>query len=256
MEFGELKFNITNILAESIISKNKEYKKIARKLFSLIKENKELRTQYKIYSTIERLSPNDKDYNTLIIKEGVDTIKNLNQEKLFKVNKILQKEIDEVKKSLNFVYDGKIKELHDTFQKLAKSKKLSENINYYKKINTLLTEQVIVEKNDMGKVVPNSILLNVSMEKFNKKYNDVCESTKEAIHSILTNDDNTKETLLNKVKKECLELVNKSINENEDLTVKNTLLDTKEKLIEMSYQTNNFKSDIIKLITLKEDLSE
>lgn len=256
MEFGELKFNITNILAESIVSKNKTYKKVASKIFSMIKENKELRTQYKTYTTIEKLSPNDGEYNTLIIKEGVDNLRGLNKEKTNKANRILQKEVDDIKNSLSFAYDGKIKELHDTFQKLVKSKKLSENVNHYKKINSLLTEQTKMETNNRGNLIPNSILLNVSMDKFNKKYTDLSETTKEVISSLLKNDDKAKENVLKKIKTECLEKVNDCLKENDDIEIKGKLLDTKERLIEMTYDNETFKSDVIKLINLKEDLSE
>ena len=76
--FGNIKDTFNSILAESIIKRDEEGKKLFNVYLKTLKENTELRQQYLIYKNLTTKSFNDgveaKDY----IKENINLLKGLN----------------------------------------------------------------------------------------------------------------------------------------------------------------------------------
>jgi len=87
--FGTIKDTFNNILAESIIRKNKNGQKLFGSFLKLLKEDKILKTQYYIYKNLQTPKFNNDVDAKFYIKENINLLKELNKEKIVKGNKKL-----------------------------------------------------------------------------------------------------------------------------------------------------------------------
>ena len=93
------------------------------------------------------------------------------------------------------------------------------------------------------------------VNRFNDRYSELTESEREIFKTILESTDETKEELYTNTIKECIELVNnkmKNDNTRGELELYESLLTLKENLLNRKYIKESFESDIIKIIELKE----
>ena len=248
--FGKIKQIYNNLLSESIVSKNKDTRKVFSKYLRTIRENKALRTQFLVYNNIEnKVGDNEFKINEFI-KANLSLMESFDKNELKKLNEGL-------------------------FKALPKGIKLTDS-NLYESINTLIftkkspkTIDIIIDatnniveyiKGNKGKVVnenkselPPSLLTAIYVDKYNEKYSDLDESTLKLVKTILESDEVGKETLFNEIKKECVTLVNNKLSEGEE---KEKLLAVKEKLLDMSYINESHIEDISSLIELKNTLTE
>ena len=89
--FGKLKESFNNILAESIVKKNDEGKKIFQKYIKMLKENEILKSQYIIYDNLENGNFNDSSEALEYVKESIDVLRSYSKEDILNANKELSK---------------------------------------------------------------------------------------------------------------------------------------------------------------------
>jgi hypothetical protein len=254
--FGKIKTTFNTLLAESLAGGKETNKKIFGQFVRAIKESEILRTQFNVYYAIEKKSEVDAFKSSEYVKESINLLKKFKVEKILEENKKLTSILEKNKITLIEGYEKE--ELHENISNLIFNKTNGKNIDMMveslsKVVNYVNTNVVIItEKNE--KLIPNSILIGMLTDKFNEKYDDLTNETKEIIKISLSGTDDDKKNVLLKTKNECIELINDSLNES-DVNIKSKLLDVKDYILRMEYVSENYISDITKMIELKEDLT-
>lgn len=255
--FGKIKTTFNTLLAESLADGNETNKKIFSQFVKSIKESSILRTQFNVYYDIESKSEVDSFKSSEYVKESIKLLKKFDNKKILEENNKLVSILTKNKISMVKGYDKE--SLHENITNLIFNKPNGKNIDLmveslsnvvdYVKNNTI----VIQEKND--KLIPNSILISMLADKFNEKYENLTNETKEIIKISFSGTEDDKKNILFKTKNECIELINTNLNESSDINIKSKLLDVKDSLLRMEFISENYISDITKIIELKEDLS-
>lgn len=253
--FGVLKTMFNNLMIESISSKNEQNKKLFREYVNAVKSDKVLRDQFLVYNNIEnKCEVNESKANNFVMA-NIDSL-----------NIYTKKELEEANQKLVNILEGveisvEESEIYKNISDIIYTETTLDNIE--NRLDLIESVKNYVINNDVKsmvkentELVPNSMLLNISVEKFNDKYSELSESVKSVLKTIIESDDDGKINLLKNLKKECLSLVNEHLNETSNSDIKNALLDTKERILDLEYTNESFIADINRLITLKEDLSE
>lgn len=254
--FGKIKHNIYAIVSEGIVSKDLTKKNILKEYIATIKGSEILRTESKIYFNIENKSQNSEYLATEYIKENINLLSKFSKKEILKENKKLFKLL-EGQDTVDF-YDkfG----LHDNIHNLIVTEKTPDTINNIVESTNVIKEYVnlniIKEERIKEDLLPNSILSKFLIEKYNQKYSSLDENDAEFVKSILENDETKQETVLSNLKKDIMVNINESIEDTDDINVKSKLLDVKNRLIETTYLKENFSENVIKLISLRENLKK
>ena len=102
--------------------------------------------------------------------------------------------------------------------------------------------------------LPPSVLTKMAINRFNLKYSDITESEKKIIKSVLNGTEESKKDVYINLKKECIELIDNRLTENSDLDMKDRLLKVKDKLLRMTYNSDDYVGDIGKVYQLKQSV--
>ena len=142
---------------------------------------------------------------------------------------------------------------------LTKTKKTPSNID---KLNTSTNNivRLMLEKEDEVVVkesldIPPSIITKLAVDKFNNRYSNISESEKEIIKTILNGNDEDKLNTFIKLKKGCIETIDKKLDESSDIDLKDKLLRVKDKLLNMVYNKEDSVNNISSVYELKESIS-
>ena len=250
--FGYIKDTFNNILSESLLNKNDEGKKLFTKYVQTLKEDTNLKNEYLIFKNLTTKkfdnSSDAKDY----IKENIEILKTINSTKGIKKLTSLLGDTELVKENEE-IYNH-IDILRNTDKTPSTIEKIQESINYIKE--EMLKEET-VEINEYETVdVPPSVLTKMAVNRFNLKYQDISESEKEIIKTILNGDEEEKQNVYSNLKNECIDIIDNRLNENSDLELKDKLLKVKDKLLRMSYSKDSFETDIDNVYNLKNSVVE
>ena len=252
INFGYIKDTFNNILSESVLTKNAEGKKLFTKYLQTLKENESLKQEYLIFKNLTHKKFNNeidaKDY----IKENIKLLKLNNPSK-------------GIKKLISILGERKIttenREIYNHIDFLRNTKtspttieKIQKSINFIK--NNMLKEEVEVKSEFEGVDVPPSVLTKMAVNRFNLRYEDISESEKEIIKTVLNGNDVEKKNIHSDLKNECIDIIDKRLDENSDLDLKDKLLKVKDKLLRMSYNDESFPTDINNIYNLKTSVSE
>ena len=251
--FGNIKDTFKNLVIESVIKKDNKGKKLFSKFLKTIKENKTLKDQYLIYSNLQNTKFDTETEAREFIKENISLLKKLNFLDIDEGNEFF----------MDLLKGNKIIKENDSFYKnitfLVETKKTPSNI---KKINESINNivKLMLEKEEIEEVVtetlnlPPSVLTKLAVNKFNSKYSNISESEKEIIKTVLNGNNNKKEEIFNKLKRECISSIDTKLNESSDLDLKDKLLKAKDKLLNTNYSLNTFSTDISKIYNLNESI--
>jgi succinate dehydrogenase flavin-adding protein (antitoxin of CptAB toxin-antitoxin module) len=99
------------------------------------------------------------------------------------------------------------------------------------------------------------MLSSILVEKYNERYSELTESTKEALKVLIESTDEEKIEVYNKINRECIDLIDSKLVES-DLDTKDRLLKVKDKLLRNTIEINEeFPKNISKLVELKVTLN-
>ena len=251
--FGNIKDTFKNIVVESVLRKDKEGKKVFSKFLKTLKENKTLSDQYLIYKNLQTKKFDDGGQAREYIKENITLLRNLNEGHIQKGNDYflkLLKGVKIIKENDSFYND---------ISYLTKTKKTPSNID---KLNTSTNNivRLMLEKEDEVVVkesleLPPSIITKLAVDKFNNRYSNISESEKEIIKTILNGNDEDKLNTFVKLKKGCIETIDKKLDESSDIDLKDKLLRVKHKLLNMTYSKEDSDNNISSIYELKESIS-
>ncbi len=247
--FGKIKNTFNTILAEAITDKDETKKSLFKSYIKILKENKILKTQFDIYTKIEKMVEENQFKAEKKINRIIESIREFEHKAIIEANKKLVDLISDKE-----IENYKSEELHENISNLILSvdvdtyfDSLYETIEYTKK-NTIKEEV-------KGNGVPNELLAKLAVDKFNDAYTELDESTKKAVKVIVEGNDETKESLFNNTIKECISLINDKLKDS-DINIKESLLAAKENLLDRIYNNNTFENDIAKILNLKNDLNK
>jgi hypothetical protein len=256
--FGKIKNAFSEILAEGIASNDVAKKKLFKKYIKALKESNILKTQFLVYENIENVIENDQFSANLIVSENISLLNKFNKKNILSENEKLISLSEDVKNRLEESYDEKLSNLHESISNLVFLDKNTKTVNEIaKNIKNVLDyittnkEKVVNESYD----IPNSMLSSILVEKYNERYSELTESTKEALKVLIESTDEEKIEVYNKINRECIDLIDSKLVES-DLDTKDRLLKVKDKLLRNTIEINEeFPKNISKLVELKVTLN-
>ena len=141
--------------------------------------------------------------------------------------------------------------LYEAINTLLKpTNKPSYNIKRQKAIN--LIENYINKEQNNCNFEKKDEDVDKKIASFDEIYLDLTDEEKEILESTLQENDVEKRKLLfDKTKKECLDKINEEIKNNNDINVKEKLLNAKEMLLDMEFEEGTFVEKILKLYEFK-----
>ena len=254
--FGKIKYTYNTLLAEGI-SKNSSKEKVAfKKYIKTVKESAVLKTQFDVYYNIENKIESDKFKAAEYVNECILLLDKFTKKEIKEANEKLAEPI--INESLSYGDELKLK-LHENINTLISTKKTSKNIDVIVEAKNEIVDYILnnkkVESINGGYGLPNSVLSEIAVEKFNEEYAELTESEKEVISIMVGSNGDEQESLYKKNIKECLDLINKKLSESSG-NMKEKLLATKETLLEKGYNKETFLSDVSKVLELKNTLTD
>lgn len=249
--FGNIKDTFNNILSTSIMNKDEEGKKLFSTYVKTLKEEASLKNEYLIYKNLTTKKFDDENEAKYFIKENIKLLKNNDSvEAIKKLETILGDK--EIVKENEEIYSH-IDVLRNTELTPKTIEKIQESLKY---VSTKMLEKVVIEENEFdGVEVPPSVLTKMATNRFNLKYQDISEGEKEIIKTILNGNDEDKKEVYNNLKTECIDIIDKKLNENVDLDIKDKLLKVKDKLLRMTYNPDEYVKDINNVYELKNSVA-
>jgi hypothetical protein len=254
--FGKIKYTYNTLLAEGI-SKNSSKEKVAfKKYIKTVKESAVLKTQFDVYYNIENKIESDKFKAIEYVNECISLLDKFTKKEIKEANEKLAGPI--INESLS--YDNGLKsKLYENINTLILTKKSTRTIDVIVEAKNEIVDYILnnkkVESIDGGYGLPNSVLSEIAVNKFNEEYSELNESEKELISVVIGSNGTEQEGLYKKSVRECLDLINKRLSESSG-NIKEKLLATKETLLEKEYNVETFLNDVSKVLELKNTLTD
>jgi len=249
--FGKIKNTYNSILVESISNKN-DNKNLFKNYIKLIKNNEILKEQFLIYTNIENKIESDRFKATEYVKESINLLNKYSKLDIADANAKLVTHI-----LYEFDVDYDKNELHEAITTLIFTDKNAKSLDKIMESTDVVVNYILNNKpkeinEDLN--VPNSLLLSLSVDKFNDEYDDISESEKKVIQAVLTNDISEREVMFKEFIQECLTSVDGKLIEEGDITIKEKLLNVKDKLMKFNFNNDTYQNDMSKLLVLKNSL--
>lgn len=256
--FGLIKTIYEDLMVDALVTESKLNKSLYNKFVNRLKSNKIMKTQFEVYNLLEEINESvNEDNLNFYIKECISLLDGISRDEIIKENLKTFKPILENFPELEFK-DYPEKNLHESIAELIFTKKNSKTINSLIKHTNVIKESLlsnknlIKEKEENVKIIPNSTLTKLMVEKFKEKYSSFNQIEAVTFMSLIKEEPLLKEETFNFVLKECIARVNVKIETEPSL--KETLLKVKEKLLTDNFLEENYKTDILKLVDLFNDL--
>ncbi len=251
--FGKLKNTFNELLAEGLFKNNSESKSIFKKYIKAIKENEIIKTQFLVISNIENKIESSREKATEFVKENIALFSKFDNKSILEANQKLSKFI-----GLNEDVDYKHKDLHENITKLIFTKRTPKTVDTIVEATSAIVDYIV---DNREKVIteaiglPNSMFMNLLVEKYNEKYSNLSESEKEILKSLIDSTDETKKEVYMKTLRECIDLVNENLKDS-DAQTKEKLLNVKDRLLNDTSEINeDYFKNISKLVELKSSLT-
>lgn len=249
--FGKIKNAFNSILVEGMIKKDDSKKLLFKNYLKTLKENEILKTQFLVFSNIEnKIEPNE--YRaTEFVKENLALFNKFNRLDIIQANfKLCESIVLEETEYGNH-------ELHDNLTKLIFEVKTPTNIDYILEAQNFVVNYIMNNKaKEVNEKIdlPMSMVSSVFVDKYNEKYGSLSESDREILKTILDSTEEEKKIVYSKTIRECIDLIDIKLKDS-DLEAKDKLLKVKDKLLNDKQEiTENFISNISKLVELRSSL--
>ena len=254
--FGEIKETYNKLYLESFSNKDAKKKKVFEYYISKLKESKILREEFDCYNAIQNVGFQSELDSQIFIEGNLDVIRSISRVELNDIHNDL---INNLKKNGYSLVNSE-NEVVSLFEDVLNTEKTSKNLTKITesiiKLRKILVKEGSLETNEENIVaLPTNVLSNLMVNKFNSKYSELDETTKKVIKVSLNGSEEERSELFNSTLKECIELVNGKLKESSnDLELKDKLLQTKERLLGMSFSKETYIENLTKLVELKNNL--
>lgn len=252
--FGEIKNIFNSLLVEAITTNNENKRKLFQEYVRAIKGNEILKTEFLIYNNIEEKVEMNEQKATMFVHENINILNKYSKKEILEANKILSSKL--LKENKLPLTDNKLSNLHNDISNLIFTKKSTKSIDSIIESTTNIVDYIKNNKiNEVNEVnpLPNSILSNIVVDKFNDRYCDLSEDEKKVLKTILKSNEEDKVKLYETITRECIDLVDINLIES-DIDAREKLLTVKDRLLRSKYNTNTFINEISKLVELKTNL--
>lgn len=254
--FGKIKNYFNTLMVEAIATKDNEKRELFKEYVRAIKNDEILKAQFLVYDNIENKIEENEHRATEFVKANIDVLKKYTKEQIAEANVKLATPIlveQELPESEN-----ELAQLHEDITTLIFTESNADNVDEIVEslvgIVDYIKENEIVEENDnVG--LPTSVLANIAVDKFNERYSELNEDEKDVLKRIIESDDEGKKEIFESLSRECIDLVDQNLVES-DIETKEKLLQVKDRILRLEYDSNSFVTDVSRLIELKGDLSE
>jgi hypothetical protein len=240
--FGKIKESYNKLYLESFSTKDNKKKKVFEYYISKLKESKILKEEFNCYNGLQKETFQNEMDSQIFIEESLNIIKSLDKNELNKIHDDLINKLNENGYPLIELENETISLFEDILNLERKYKNLNKITESIIKLRKGLVKEGFQESN-MEKTVtlPTNLLSNLMVNKFNSKYAELDENTKQIIKVSLSGNEEDRSKLFNSTLKECVESVNNKLKESaNDLELKDKLLQTKERLLEMSFNRETY----------------
>lgn len=253
--FGKIKETYNKLYLESFSTKDDNKKKIFEYYISKLKESKILKEEFNCYNALQNGSFQSELDSQLFIEGNVNIVKSLDKNELDQIHTDLTNKLNENGYSLIESENEIISLFEDILNLERKYKNLNRITESIIKLRKTLVKESSQEEKEETIALPTNVLSNLMVNKFNSKYSELDENTKQIIKVSLNGSEEERSMLFNSTLKECVELVNNKLKESaNDLELKDKLLQTKERLLEMSFNNDTYIENLTKLVELKNNL--
>ena len=255
--FGKIKNAFYNILIESIVNKDENKKAIFSSYLKALQENKILKTECFVYSNLEDKSEINEAKSYEFIRTNLEFLKAFKKTDIEAANDLLVEKLGKFKKRIEKPYDTKKSKLHEEISKIIFTSKNPKNIDIIdESIGNIVS---YIKENEPKTVlkenlVPTNALATIAINKFNSKYSELNEDERKLVKAMSSTDDKAKEDIQKEIVTECVDLIDVKLTEEIDIETKEKLLNAKDKLLRVKYNSNNYFEDVNKLISLKNGL--
>jgi hypothetical protein len=254
MNFGYIKdYYVLNYINSKIENKkNDEFSFFLKTL----KENKDLNQYFKYLSNIDRLVEiEDKFEKSLILNEVLESINKLDKNRI-------KEGVLKLSKDINFEYVDNDKNIvYENLEKIIFNKKIDlfESVNLKKEIVESFLYKEIKIDNDIPVITESNELdnlINLCVEKYNERYKEIDNESVKVLKSLLENNYNEKLVIHSSLKEKSINKIDKLLKESEDSELKVKLLESKIKIIEMSFSEKNINNTIKEMFYFNNELEE
>jgi len=254
--FGQIKETYNKLYLESFSTKDIKKKDVFKFYVNKLKTSDILKEEFECYNSIQNSFFKSELDSQIFIEENINIIKNIDQNLLNDLHVELLKKIKDSGYELVESADEKIILFETLLNLEKKSKNLTKITESITKLrSSLVKEDIQTEDENVNISLPTNVLSNLLANKFNSKYADLDENTKNIIKVSLNGSEEVKNELFNSTVKECVELVNNKLKESQnDLELKDKLLQTKERLLDMSFNEETYIENLTKIVDLKNNL--
>jgi hypothetical protein len=259
MNFGTIKDIFASQLVESQISGDEKGKNLYKKFIKLMTEDEILKSQFIVYKNIENKYFDSEVNASEYVKENISALKRYSIEDIEKSNKKLITLLESNGVELT---PESYRKLHKSIHTLVSEEKSATNVNkIHESFETvkdwLMVEKTRQEKSDYVKEgVDPKVFLELVVEKYNEKYSELSEEEKEIVRVLREGDDSSMESLMKKLVKESVTLINNHLQEyGDNLGMKEKLLEAKDVIYGMVDNDDSFGEKVLKLLELKNNLS-
>lgn len=209
---------IYNVFEQNIenLWSTKKGKKIIKECFNLIKSNKVLNEQFKIYDMFEKAQNVDdvKDF----VNEASNIIKTFDKKIVMENNEKLIKFIRDKKLDEYVDIPEETENLYEAIEYIVLNKKTYDNVNDFVKAQNVITEHIV--KNQKNNIVENKITSAEFEDKIEEIENEINEKInqeeKTLLDSFLTTKKQNKKEVFENYKKKTLRKIKEMIENSED----------------------------------------
>lgn len=209
---------IYNVFEQNIenLWDTKEGKKIVKECYNLIKSNKVLNEQFKIYDMFEKAQnvENVKDF----VNEASNIIKTFDKKLVMENNEKLIKFIRNKKLDEYVDIPEETENLYEAIEYLVLHKKTYDNVNDFVKAQNVITEHII--KNQKNNIVENkltSVEFEDKIEEAEKEINEnINQEEKTLLDRFLTTNNQNKKEVFENYKRKTLRKIKEMIESSED----------------------------------------
>jgi len=236
--FGISKNKLDNVLLNSFNNK-KLFKESFHSLMSSLKENKESREFFVLYSQVENKKFKDKVIAEEYLDQVIKILKSKKPKlKLNKINNTIKKYSKKLKETNNIVYNN--------LDLLVFNEEVLNIEDKIKAKKSLLRVLLEVKSESISEArVPNSLLINLATRKFNEKFSSLSSVDKKTFNESFIKNGNTIKSELDTVIVE----VNKKL---DDLISDSSDINLIHKLKETRFKINESRYDKVSLYKIKE----
>ncbi len=252
--FGELKYLIKEFVADGIATNITTNKRLLKDFVALLKENEILKKEFLVYNNIEGKVSDSEAYISEYILENIKMLEGYTKSQIDEANALLSEMVATIKVEYP---TNPLAKLHESIHTLMVNKHHISNIDKRVDAKSVITEHI--KKNEVRKVMsdkilPNSLVANVYTKRFNQKYEGLSEDTKRVLNSVIVADDDARKGIMDGLVRECVDLVDINLKDAKT-EIKEKLLSTKDRLLRLKYQSDNYITEVGKLLDLKNTLS-